>query len=171
MGRDRFRRLSRSIMKLLRNLGVALTHRRRRNRLARRLDPKPQIVAQMLLLFRTILADGIVREKEMNVFSDICGRQFGVLSEEMTALHSYLERWQRRDDAEAHIASLSQLPTEQRRRLVDLMMEIASAPSDGEAEPGKSSRQAQIFISDARTALGLSSQEWQPAPVQNHQKA
>jgi uncharacterized tellurite resistance protein B-like protein len=149
-------------MKLLRNLGVALTHRRRRNRLARRLDPKPQIVAQMLLLFRTILADGIVREKEMNVFSDICGRQFGVLSEEMTALHSYLERWQRRDDAEAHIASLSQLPTEQRRRLVDLMMEIASAPSDGEAEPGKS---------DARTALGLSLQEWQPAPVQNHQKA
>ncbi|WP_151986324.1 TerB family tellurite resistance protein [Rhizobium sp. EC-SD404] len=158
-------------MNLLRNLGVSLTHRRRRNQLARRLDPKPQIVAQMLLLFRTILADGIVREKEMKVFSDICGRQFGVLAEEMMALHSYLERWQRRVDAEAHIASLSQLPMDQRRRLVDLMVEIAAVSSEGDAEPGTFSRQAQIFITDARSALGLSAQEWQPAPAQNHLKS
>lgn len=151
-------------MGLTGNVVRALKHRLLRRRLAARLDKEPVTVAQILLLFRMILADGVIRDREMAAFAQICHEHFGIENDEMAALHSYLERRQLRDgEPEARDAILKGMAEGERLRLIGLMGRIAAASGGIDADApdrlheGDGARAAsdRRFIRDTAVALGV----------------
>lgn len=149
----------------------SIRHRRQRRALARRLDRDPTAVAQILLLFRMMLVDGVVREQEMRVFGEICTAHFGVAADEIHALHSYLERRQARSDGDARETLLRSISMEERLRLIRLMGLIAKAghsTAPGEAGNGRSE---QRLIRETAVSLGVvddSAGEGAEDPVEAH---
>lgn len=125
-----------------------------RRRLASTLDRQPVAVAQILLLFRMILAEGVIRDNEIAAFEAICREHFGVAPDEMPALHSYLERRQRLSDAEARERLLTSMTMAERRDLIGMMGRIAGARA-GAAMNGSSRIDSQ-FIRETAASLGVS---------------
>jgi uncharacterized tellurite resistance protein B-like protein len=100
-----------------------------------RLSEDPVALAEILLLFRMVLADGIVHSSKLTAFERICEQNFGVSRSDMDELHTLLESPKARScDAKA-FTLLSQLDTEARTALLGDMMRIARASTirnDGE---------------------------------------
>lgn len=91
------------------------------------LSENPAAMAEVLVLFRMVLADGVVRPAQLTAFERICERQFGISPRDMPELHALLESPLARScDAEA-FTLLSQLDTTARTTLLDDMMRIARA--------------------------------------------
>ena len=63
----------------------------------RKVADDPVLSAELLLLFRMILADGTVSESEMSVFRRICREAFGIADESMDGCHRISERVRLRD--------------------------------------------------------------------------
>lgn len=90
----------------------------------------PVALAEVLVLFRMVLADGVVHPSQLTAFERICERQFGISPRDMPELHALLDSPRARlVDAEA-FTLLGQLDTEARTSLLDDMMRIARAHSD-----------------------------------------
>ena len=90
----------------------------------------PVLMAEVLVLFRVVLADGMVRESELDAFQRICEGHFGIAPEDMPALHDLLETDAGRN-AEAHaISHLQALDYEERTLLLDEMMQIARSDAE-----------------------------------------
>ncbi|MCY0095893.1 TerB family tellurite resistance protein [Hoeflea ulvae] len=95
-----------------------------------KLAENPVALAEVLVLFRMVLADGVVHPSQLTAFERICERQFGISPRDMPELHALLDSPRARlVDAEA-FTLLSQLDTEARTALLDDMMRIARAHSD-----------------------------------------
>lgn len=148
-------------MGLLRSFLRSWQHRSLRRQLARRLDPDPAAVAQILLLFRMVLADGMLREPKMRAFEAICRWSFGIAPYEMAPLHSYLERHQREGDREKRMAVLRGLPLADRLRLVGFMEQIAASCGGGSSPPQPDMQ----FIRQAAIALGVAGGAGAPGHV------
>lgn len=125
-----------------------------RRRLGSRLDRQPVAVAQILLLFRMLLAEGIVRDNEMAAFEAICREHFGIAPDEMPALHSYLERRQRLSDAEARERLFTSMTMAERMALIGMMGRIAGARAAPAMDD--SGRIDSRFIRETAAALGVS---------------
>lgn len=93
----------------------------------------PALTAELLLLFRMILADGQVRGEEMLVFKRICRDVFGLNPEAMDGVYKYLEDFAYETTNEQSVAMFQELPLERRKMLLDHM--IAIAESDEELDP------------------------------------
>ncbi|WP_099864808.1 TerB family tellurite resistance protein [Pararhizobium haloflavum] len=139
-------------MGLARNLWTTWQTRRMRRAIARRLDREPVAVAQILLLFRMMLADGVVRDPEMQVFQSICSEHFGIRPAEMMALHAYLEKRQGKADSEVRDRLLKSMSMEERLRLIGLMGRIAGSCTS----PHETSASDERFIRETAVALGVS---------------
>lgn len=87
----------------------------------------PVRLAEILLLFRMVLADGIVQPSQLTAFERICEQNFGVSPKDMPELHALLDSPKARSyDAQA-FTLLGQLDMEARTTLLEDMMRIADA--------------------------------------------
>ncbi|WP_340161511.1 TerB family tellurite resistance protein [uncultured Hoeflea sp.] len=91
----------------------------------------PVVLAEILVLFRIVLADGVVQPSQLTAFERICEQHFGINRRDMPELHALLDSPKARScDAKA-FTLLGQLDMEARTTLLEHMVEIARASSDG----------------------------------------
>jgi uncharacterized tellurite resistance protein B-like protein len=93
----------------------------------RKVADDPVLTAELLLLFRMILADGAVDESEMRVFRRICEESFGIGGESLDAVVEYLNDFGYETTAAQAVALFKELDVERRKLLARHMAEIAKA--------------------------------------------
>jgi uncharacterized tellurite resistance protein B-like protein len=95
----------------------------------RKVADDPILSAELLLLFRMILADGQVSESEMAVFKRICRESFGIGEESIEGVVEYLHDFGYETNGAQAIEMFRELDIERRRQLARHMAEIAKADS------------------------------------------
>ena len=93
----------------------------------RKVAEDPVLSAEILLLFRMILADGVATEAEMAAFRHICAESFGIEGESVDAVIEYLNEFGYETNAAQAVAMFQDLPVERRKQLARHMAEIAKA--------------------------------------------
>jgi uncharacterized tellurite resistance protein B-like protein len=95
----------------------------------RKVADDPILSAELLLLFRMILADGQVTDSEMAVFKRICRDSFGIGEESIEGIVEYLNDFGYETNGAQAIEMFRELEVERRRQLARHMAEIAKADS------------------------------------------
>jgi len=93
----------------------------------RKVADDPVLSAELLLLFRMILADGEVAESEMQAFRRICRESFGITESSIDGVIEYLNDFGYETNGSQAIAMFRDLDVERRRLLARHMAEIAKA--------------------------------------------
>ncbi len=93
----------------------------------RKVADDPVLSAELLLLFRMILADGQVSDSEMEVFRRICRDSFGIPEESMQGVIDYLNDFGYETSGAQAIDMFRDLDMERRKVLARHMAEIAKA--------------------------------------------
>src|SRR5690606_31064039 len=83
----------------------------------RKVADDPALTAELLLLFRMILADGTVSESEMAVFRHICEHSFGISGDSLDGVVEYLNDFGYETTSAQAIAIFGELDAERRKRL------------------------------------------------------
>lgn len=87
----------------------------------------PALTAELLLLFRVILADGAVRDEELEMFKGICRDAFGLDPDSMEGVYQYLQDYAYEMTAEQAVETFAELDMDRRKALLDHMIAIAEA--------------------------------------------
>jgi uncharacterized tellurite resistance protein B-like protein len=95
----------------------------------RKVADDPVLSAELLMLFRMILADGSVSESEMAVFRRICKEAFDIPETSIDAVIEYLNDFGYETNSSQAIALFRDLDIERRKLLARHMAEIAKADS------------------------------------------
>ncbi|RUZ98981.1 TerB family tellurite resistance protein [Mesorhizobium sp. M7A.F.Ca.US.001.02.1.1] len=95
----------------------------------RKVADDPVLSAELLMLFRMILADGSVSESEMVAFRRICKDAFGIPESSIDSVIEYLNEFGYETNGSQAIALFRDLDVERRRQLAKHMAEIAKADS------------------------------------------
>jgi len=95
----------------------------------RKVADDPVLSAELLLLFRMILADGQVSEGEMETFRRICRDAFGIGEESIDGVIEYLNDFGYETNGAQAIGMFRDLDVERRRELARHMADIAKADS------------------------------------------
>ncbi len=93
----------------------------------RKVANDPTLTAELLLLFRMILADGTVRQRELDTFKRICSDAFGIGEESFKGMVRYLQDFGYETSAPQALELFRALPLERRQQLVRHLAEIAKA--------------------------------------------
>lgn len=93
----------------------------------RRVADDPVLSAELLLLFRMILADGVIEEAEMQALRRICRDNFGIQESSMDGVIEFLNDFGYETNAAQALDMFMELPIERRRALALHMAEIAKA--------------------------------------------
>lgn len=101
------------------------------------LAAEPVALAEVLLLFRMVLADGVVRPSQLSAFEQICQQQFGVKATDMEQLHALLDSPQGQSSEAEAFSLIRQLDTDKRSALLGDMMRIARANAEFDASEEK----------------------------------
>ncbi|MEM1376684.1 MAG: TerB family tellurite resistance protein [Pseudomonadota bacterium] len=104
-----------------------------RDKTVRLVANDPALTAELLLLFRVMLADGEVRDEELFAFKSICRSAFGLNPEAMTEVYKYLEDFGYEMTADQTAEIFRELSIDRRRELLDRMIQIAE--SDNVLDP------------------------------------
>jgi uncharacterized tellurite resistance protein B-like protein len=89
----------------------------------------PVLSAELLLLFRMILADGAVTETEMQAFRRICSEAFAIPETSIDSVIEYLNETGYETTGAQALAMFRVLDEDRRRLLVKHMADIAKADS------------------------------------------
>lgn len=95
----------------------------------RKVADDPTLVAELLLLFRMILADGTVSTDEVEVFRRICRESFGISEESLDGVIEYLNDFGYETTATQALDLFKELDVERRKLLARHMADIAKADS------------------------------------------
>ncbi len=95
----------------------------------RKVADDPVLSAELLLLFRMILADGVVQDSEMDAFRRICRDAFGIGDESFDGVVEYLNDFGYETSGGQAIEMFRELDPERRKLLARHMAEIAKADS------------------------------------------
>ncbi|RUM99921.1 hypothetical protein EET67_01770 [Pseudaminobacter arsenicus] len=95
----------------------------------RKVADDPALTAELLLLFRMILADGTANDREMAVFRRICTEKFEISGKSLDAVVEYLNDFGYEITGTQAIAVFAELDVERRRSLARHMADIAKADS------------------------------------------
>ncbi len=95
----------------------------------RKVADDPVLSAELLLLFRMILADGSVSDAEMETLRRICRDSFGIPETSMDAVIDYLNEIGYETNGSQAVAMFQDLDTDRRRLLAQHMADIAKADS------------------------------------------
>ena len=87
----------------------------------------PVQLAEVLLLFRMVLADGVVQPSQLTAFERICEQHFGINRRDMPELHALLDSPKARSCDASAFTLVSQLDTGERMSLLNDMVRIARA--------------------------------------------
>lgn len=93
----------------------------------RKVADDPVLSAELLLLFRMILADGVASESEMAVFRRICTEAFGIAEGSVDAVVEYLNEFGYETNGSQAVAMFHDLDIERRKQLARHMADIAKA--------------------------------------------
>lgn len=93
----------------------------------RKVAGDPVLSAELLLLFRMILADGVASENEMATFRRICRDAFGIPEDSIDPVIEYLNDFGYETNGSQAIAVFQELDVERRKSLARHMAEIAKA--------------------------------------------
>lgn len=93
----------------------------------RKVADDPVLAAELLLLFRMILADGVASESEMAAFRRICTQAFGIPEESIDAVVGYLNDIGYETNGSQAIAMFQDLDVERRKLLARHMADLAKA--------------------------------------------
>lgn len=108
----------------------ALKTRLEKEKVVRLVANDPALTAELLLLFKVILADGEVKQRELDIFKRICRDSFGLDPEAMDGVYAYLHDFAYETTPEQAAAVFADLPMERRQALLDHMIAIAQADND-----------------------------------------
>lgn len=92
-----------------------------------RVAEDPVTAAELLLLFRMILADGEVDEQEMETFRRICRDSFGIPEESLDGVIRYLQDYGYETTGSQALALFRTLDRDRRLQLGRHMVEIAKS--------------------------------------------
>lgn len=95
----------------------------------RKVADDPLLSAELLLLFRMILADGQVLASEMEVFRRICRDAFGIAEESIDGVIEYLNDFGYETSGQHALALFQDMDLERRQLLARHMADIAKADS------------------------------------------
>src|SRR4029453_19125320 len=95
----------------------------------RKVAADPVLSAELLLLFRMILADGAVSESEMQAFRRICHDAFGIDEKSGDGVIEYLNDYGYETTGAQALAMFRGLDLERRKLLARNMADIAKADS------------------------------------------
>ena len=98
-----------------------------RERTVRLVANDPALTAELLLLFRMILADGEVNEAELGIFKRLCAEAFGLNPDAMDGVYAYLHDFSYETTSAQSIEVFTDMPLERRQQLMDHMIAIAQA--------------------------------------------
>lgn len=93
----------------------------------RKVADDPVLSAELLMLFRMILADGSVSESEMETFRRICRESFNIPDASMDKVIDYLNEAGYETSGSQAMALFQELDVERRKLLARHMAEIAKA--------------------------------------------
>lgn len=93
----------------------------------RRVADDPVLSAELLLLFRMILADGSASDSEMETLRRICRDSFGIPEASMDAVIEYLNEFGYETTGPQAVSMFQEMDDERRRQLAQHMAEIAKA--------------------------------------------
>jgi uncharacterized tellurite resistance protein B-like protein len=96
----------------------------------RKVADDPVLSAELLLLFRMILADGKVDDSEMKAFRRICRDSFGIEEDSIDGVVDYLNDYGYETTGTQAVALFRDLDLERRKRLALHMAEIAKADTE-----------------------------------------
>ena len=112
----------------------------------------PQMSAEILLLIRTMFADGEMNEQEVSAFQSLCSTVFEIPPEDVPDVIRYLKEFGYETSSEQSAAIFADMPDERKKQLVSRLMMMAMADAtfhDGERE----------MISRVARVLGYSEDE------------
>ena len=87
----------------------------------------PALTAELILLFRVVLADGEVSEKELAKFREICATAFGIPPEAVHEVGEYLGDISYETSSQQAADVFADMSAERKQLLVEHMLQIASA--------------------------------------------
>lgn len=90
----------------------------------------PALTAELLLLFRMILADGLVKEKELKVLARICSTAFDIKPDAIDGVYHYLQDISYETSAKQAAEMFGALSEDRRQELLDHMIAIAEADNE-----------------------------------------
>ena len=93
----------------------------------RKVADDPVLSAELLLLFRMILADGVVEDSEMEMFRRICRDAFGIADKSFDGVVEYLNDFGYETNGKQAVALFQELDIERRRLLARHMADIAKS--------------------------------------------
>ena len=96
----------------------------------RRVADDPALLAELMLLFRMILADGEVRDRELETFRRICAESFGIGPDSFGEVMTYLQDFGYEITSAQAIAVFRDLDKDRRTQLARHMAEIAKADTE-----------------------------------------
>ncbi len=121
----------------------------------RRVADDPVLTAELLLLFRMILADGAVEEKELETFRRICRDAFGIPEDKLGGVIRYLQDFGYETTGSQALSLFRTLDRERRVELGRHLAEIAKADRNlSEHEVRLLKRTLEVLELDPREILG-----------------
>jgi uncharacterized tellurite resistance protein B-like protein len=121
----------------------------------RRVADDPVLTAELLLLFRMILADGAVEEGELATFRRICTESFGIPEESLAGVIRYLQDYGYETSGSQALALFRTLDHPRRVELGRHLAEIAKADAKlSEHEVRLLKRTLEVLELDPREIVG-----------------
>ncbi len=90
----------------------------------------PALTAELLLLFRMILADGDVKDRELQMLRRICEGEFGINADAIDGIYKYLQDYSYETSIDQSAQMFSSLSVERRQELLNHMIAIAEADDE-----------------------------------------
>lgn len=107
------------------------------NASVRKVADDPALTAELLLLFRVMLADGRVEEAEQTAFERICVTAFGIDGDDIEQVTDYLRDFGYETTGKQAIEVFADVTPERRAALIEHMREIANSDAEFLAEERK----------------------------------
>jgi uncharacterized tellurite resistance protein B-like protein len=100
------------------------------NASVRKVADDPALSAELLLLFRVMLADGRVQDEEQAAFERICQTAFGIDADDIDKVTDYLREFGYETSGTQAIHMFDDVAPERRAALVEHMRDIANADAE-----------------------------------------
>jgi uncharacterized tellurite resistance protein B-like protein len=98
-----------------------------REKAVRMVADDPALTAELILLFRVVLADGEVSAAELDKFKEICSSAFGIPPEAVEGVGEYLGDISYETSSQQAADIFKDMAPERRKLLVEHMVQIAEA--------------------------------------------
>ncbi len=112
----------------------------------RKVADDPALTAELLLLFRMILADGKVSDEEMATFRRICSASFGIAEEDIDKVTAYLQDFGYETTGRQAVDTFREMERERRVALMKNLIELARADHDLSQQEVKLAKQIAAML-------------------------